>query len=311
MPSPNSVDVALHVYGKPLMTAAAISSLLDKSGQWINKIYLTVERKQPFNEDFSFIEKHFNGRVILYKPWFYFGLKPAKPALFGLSWYRWSVRYQYAFEKSKQRYLYVIHNDVLFHRDILGMYLEEIESKNFAGVGPIGMCWNCPASYAGLCDSDHYLDYRPTENELLELTEKYPAPRKEVYDYFRNGREAWPLPECRLNEWSALIDREQTLPYQYPHDREILFGQMYLDTAVRWFHHMNNKGLQFKNVPLGDYATHVWTGKEGELNSGVDTLSRKDLYLRAENMSYQKLIQEFGFTENELASSKPTEIELS
>ena len=306
MITPNSVDVALHVYGKPLLTAVAISSLLAKSGKWINKVYLIAEKKQPYNEDFDFIERHFKGKVITYKPHFYFGLQSAKPFLFGFPWYRWSIRYQYAFEKSTMKYLYIIHNDVLFHKDILDLYLREIKTGNFAGVGPIGMCWNCPASYAGLCDPDHYTEYKPSEKEFADLNEKYPAPRTMVYDHFRNGREIWPLPECRLNEWSALVDREQVGAYQYPNYKEIIFGQMYLDIAVRWFHHLNNKGLKFKNVPLGDYATHVWTGKEGELNSGVDTLNNKELYLRAEKISYEKLIEEFGFTESELAKHVPS-----
>ncbi len=308
MISPNSVDVALHVYGKPLLTAVAISSLLAKSGKWINKVYLIPEKKQPYNEDFDFIERHFKGKVVIYKPFFYFGLKTANPSYFRLALYRRSIRYQYAFEKSAMKYLYIIHNDVLFHKDILGMYLSEIKSGNFAGVGPIGMCWNCPASYAGVCDADHYTQYKPSETEFAELIDKYPAPRKMVYDYFRNGRELWPLPECRLNEWSALVDMEQVAPYQYPSYKEIIFGQMDMDTAVRWFHHLNNHGLKFKNVPLGDYATHVWTGKEGELNSGVDTLNNRELYLRSEKESYEKLVGEFGFTESELNKYVPLSV---
>ena len=301
----NSIDVALHVYGKPLMTAVAISSLLAHSGKWINKIFLVPEREQPYNEEYDFIVDQFKDKVIFYRPWFYFGLKPGKERFFWLKQYRWSIRYQYAFEKSNARYLYLIHNDMLFHDDILGLYLKQIQSEQFAGVGPIGMCWNCPASYAGLCDSDSYTSYQPNEEEFASLVDQYTAPRKQVYDYFRGGREVWPLPECRLNEWSALVDRQQTAPYQWPHDKEIMFGQMYMDTAVRWFHHMNNKGLRFKNVPIAGYATHVWTGQEGELNSGVDTLSNRDLYLRAENMSYQKLISDYGFSEKSLSRHRP------
>jgi len=304
-PSQNSVDVVVQMYGKPLMTATAISSLLKKSGQWINKIYLIEERKQPFNADSKFIAKHFKDKVIRYRPWFYNGLAAAKVSLFGFPAYRRAVRYQYAFEKSDRKYLYVMHNDMLFHEDILGMYLSEMQSGNFAGVGPIGMCWNCPASYAGLCTPETYTEYRPTETELAEISAHYPAPRKEVYDYFRGGREPWPLPECRLNEWSALIDLEQTLPYQYPYYKDVMFGQMDMDVAVRWFHQMNNKGLTFKNLPLHHYATHVWTGKEGEVNSGVSTSANMDLYTRAETMSYEKLVTEFGFSEAEIAHFKP------
>lgn len=304
--SPNSVDVALHVYGKPLMTAVAISSLLEKSGKWINKIYLVPERQQPYNSDFKFIKNHFGDKVELYRPWFYNGLKRAREQFFFFDRYRWSVRYQYAFEKSTAKYLFMIHNDMLFHDDILELYLNQIQSGGFAGVGPIGMCWNCPASYAKLCSADSYDQYRPSENEINEIKEKYPAPRKEIYDYFRDGRELWPLPECRLNEWAALVDREQVAPYSWPLEKEVMFGQMDLDIAVRWFHFLNNKGLRFKNVPLDGYATHVWTGKEGEANSGVDTLSNKELYFRAEDQSFDMLVKKYGFTEQELRRYKMT-----
>lgn len=303
-PAPHSVDVALHVYGKPLMTAVAICSLLAHSGKWINKIYLIEERKQPNNADFKFIAKHFKGQVIPYRPWFYFGVGVANKSRFKWRLYRHSVRYQYAFEKSDRRYIYVMHNDMIFEKDIIGQYIATMQSGGYAGVGPIGMCWNCPAHYAGLCTSDTYEQYKPSPEEFADLCENFHAPRKQIYEYYRGGREHWPLPECRLNEWSALIDRDLTEPYEFPHFDDILFGKMYLDTAVTWFHHMSNKGLRFKNIPLDGYGTHVWTGKEGEANSGVDTLARKDLYNRGEQMSYEKLLNEFGFTEKELARNK-------
>jgi hypothetical protein len=104
--APHSVDVALHVYGKPLMTAVAICSLLKHSGKWINKIYLTEERKQPYGADFRFIAKHFDGQVIPYRPWFHFGVGAANKSYFIWRPYRHSVRYQYAFEKSDSRYIY-------------------------------------------------------------------------------------------------------------------------------------------------------------------------------------------------------------
>ncbi|GLU52889.1 hypothetical protein [Dyadobacter frigoris] len=301
----NSVDVAIQMHGKPLMTAVAISSLLKNSGRWINKIYLIEERQQPFCANGKFIARHYPDKVIRYRPYLFHGLLPANKLFFKWQFYRNSVRYQYAFENSDRKYLYIIHNDVLFHDDILGMYLNHIECGSYAGVGPIGMCWNCPAHSSGHCSSDNYLNYRPTTLEFSELAQKYHAPRKEIYDLFKYDEGNWPLPECRLNEWSALIDREQTAPYQFPYYKDILFGQMDLDTAVRWFHHMNNHGLQFKNVPLGSHATHVWTGREGEANSGMSTMNNQELYFRAEKMSYQKLISDYGFTDRELTDNKP------
>ncbi len=235
------------------------------------------------------------------------GLKASRKSLHWFTPYRRSIRYQYAFEKSKNHYLFTMHNDMLFHEDILGEYLTQIESGHFAGVGPIGQCWNCPASYAKKCTADTYHKYQPDWTELMELSEKFYAPRKEVYSHFISSSTAWPLPECRLNEWAALIDLTQVKPYV----KKLIFGQMDLDIATKWFSFLNNQGLTFKNIPIDPYATHVWTGIEGEENSGLSTQNNADLYERAEMQSYQKLLDEYGFAEQELAALIPHPVVLA
>ncbi len=289
------------------MTGVAISSLLDNSGQWIDKIYLIEEKKQPMQADFLYLSRHFKGRVIHVKPKFYMGLKHSRKSLHWFTPYRQSIRYQYAFEKSKNQHLFIIHNDMLFHEDILEAYLIQMESGYFAGVGPIGQCWNCPASYANKCTSDTYSEYRPDWKELMQISEQFHAPRKEMYHYFAADDKSWPLPECRLNEWAALIDLKQVKPYL----KDPIFGDMNLDIATSWFSILNNKGLRFKNVPINPYATHVWTGVEGEENSGLSTQNNLNLYTRAERQSYQKLIEEYGFTEKELKALMPHEAMLA
>ncbi|MFT4031505.1 MAG: hypothetical protein QM669_03740 [Siphonobacter sp.] len=301
MPSKPLIDIVVNAYGKPLMTAVAISSLLKHSGTWINKIYLIEEKKQPYPSDFIFITNHFKGKIIHYNPRFYFGLRQARRSLLWYKPYRFSIRYQYAFEKSKSPYLFVMHNDMLFHGDILGEYLTHIKEKSYAGVGPIGMCWNCSAFYAKRCTPERYEHFRPSIDEFNELNQTYNPPRKSVYHVYQDmNNDPWPLPECRLNEWSALIDLKQTSAHHYPKSKGVMFGQMHLDIATQWFHELNRKGLKFKHVELGSLATHVWTGLEGEVNSGFSTQNDQILYKRAEDMSYEILINHFGFTPSEL-----------
>ncbi|MDQ1087361.1 hypothetical protein [Siphonobacter sp. SORGH_AS_1065] len=302
MPALKSVDVAIQVYGKPLMTGVAISSLLEHSGKWIDRIYLIEEKIQPNNSDFSYLSRHFKDRIIHVKPRFYMGLKASRKSLHWFTPYRRSIRYQYAFEKSKNPYLFTIHNDMLFHGDILEAYLAQMKSGHFAGVGPIGQCWNCPAFYAKKCTPDTYGDYKPDWKELGELSEQFYAPRKEIYQHFAANNQSWPLPECRLNEWAALIDLKQVRPYV----RKLIFGQMDLDIATRWFSILNHKGLRFKNSSIDPYATHVWTGVEGEENSGLSTQNNINLYERAEMQSYQKLVNEYRFSEEELEATMST-----
>ncbi|MFY7887951.1 MAG: hypothetical protein ACOVOW_03530 [Spirosomataceae bacterium] len=298
------VDVSISAYGKPYMTAVSIFSLLKYSGKHINKVYLIPEKHQPHNANFNFLKRRLGDKLELYQPSFFFGLRPAKKSLLWFNLYRRSLRYQYSFEKSKKKYLFVAHNDMLFHQDILGYYLEQMNKGTYVGVGPIGQCWNCPAFSANYCDGGtNYDAYRPTWDEFLNLCEQYPAPRKEVYTRFMGDKKAWPLPECRLNEWAALINLDTIRPWVKKPYRLTPLGQMDLDTGTMWFRNLNHLGLKFKHASLDSYGTHVWTGVEGEPNSGLDTQNRFELYQRAERMAYQKLISEFGFSAEELVEN--------
>lgn len=297
------VDVAISAFGKPYMTAVTIGSLLKHSGEHINKIYLIPEKEQPHQATFDFLQHKFGNRVVIYHPSYFFGLKPARRSFLLFPPYRRSLRYQYAFEKSTSPYLFVSHNDMLFHQDIIGHYLDNIEAENFVGVGPIGQCWNCPAFAAELCDSTKYESYQPTWDEFWKLCDEYPAPRKEMYARFMVNQKAWPLPECRLNEWASLIKLEKIRPLVKKTRKLTPLGQMDLDIGTNWFRQLNQLGLRFKHVSMDTYATHVWTGVEGEPNSGLDTQNRFELYQRAERMAYQKLISEFGFSAEELVEN--------
>ena len=45
------VDVVMNIYGKPWQTLCAIKSLMKHSGQWVDKIYLTIEKHHPYDDD--------------------------------------------------------------------------------------------------------------------------------------------------------------------------------------------------------------------------------------------------------------------
>jgi hypothetical protein len=294
------VDVSITAFGKPFMTAVTISSLLRHSGDHIDKIYLTPERVQPYNTNFDFIKKKFGDKVVLYTPSFFFGLASAKKSLLWFTPYRRSLRYQYSLEESKNEYLFIAHNDVLFHQDIIGRYLKEMEKEKYVGVGPIGQCWNCPASYAKYCTDGKYEQYKPQWKEFWQLCNENFAPRKSEYKRFIQDEKVWPLPECRLNEWSALVDLKAIRHLVNKPYKLTPLGQMNLDIGTQWFSELNHLGFRFKNVPLDGLATHVWTGKEGEANSGLDTQNNFQLYQRAEREAYKLLIDEFGYFPEEL-----------
>ena len=198
-----TVDVAISVYGKPYQTAVTLMSLLKYSGQHIAKIYFIMEKKQPHNSNFDPLLGKLGKIAEVHRPFFFLWYYPMKHLKFMLraDKFRHSVRYQYAWEKSDKKYLFITHNDMLYSADIIKYYLDNIE--NNMGIGTVGMCWNCSAYYAKLCDGDRYLSFRPTPEEYAEIIVNYPHPRNKINSRFLNKNKPWPLPECGLTNGPA------------------------------------------------------------------------------------------------------------
>ncbi|MCE7061025.1 hypothetical protein [Dyadobacter sp. CY343] len=286
------VDVAINAYGKPYQTAITLLTLMKTSGQWINKIYFVEEAKQPEPSNFRFIFNHFGNKIIYYKPSFWLWTKNLKfDFLLKFKWFRRAIRYQYAWEKSKRKYLLVIHNDVYFKEDLVKEYLEGIGSAS--GIGRIGQCWVCPAFAAGLCHSEVYTQYKPGYEELMKISAEYPQARTSTYTEVVDPAAPWPLPECRLNEYVAMIDLEKTRKDTLPVGKGSAFGSYdRLDVGVKWFADMNNLGHSFVHFDYDPYATHSWISLK---NAGHNALFDKDLYKYEESVALQQLIDEFGY----------------
>ncbi|MGG7661512.1 hypothetical protein [Dyadobacter sp. BHUBP1] len=292
MNSPKAcVDVAINAYGKPYQTAVTLLTLMKHSHQWINKIYFVEEAKQPEPPNFKFIFDHFGDKIVYYKPNVWLWTKNVKfDFLLNFKRYRHAVRYQYAWEKSDQKYLLVIHNDVYFKSDLVGEYLNGIGDAS--GIGSIGQCWVCPAREAGLCDSERYTEYKPDYQELMQLAARYPQARTGEYKLVVDRTAPWPLPECRLNEYVAMIDLEKTRKDTMPVGKGAAFGAYdRLDVGVKWFADMNNAGHRFKHFNYDPYATHSWISLQ---NAGHNALFDKDLYRHEESVALQVLKDEFN-----------------
>jgi len=61
------VDVIINVYGKPWQTLVALKSLMLHSGQWIDKIYMNVEKHHPYDDEVRWIIEGFDN-VISFTP---------------------------------------------------------------------------------------------------------------------------------------------------------------------------------------------------------------------------------------------------
>lgn len=261
------VDVVISAYGKPWQTLCTLKSLMKVSGEHIDKIYLIEEREQPFGEN--------NIKMLLDK---FDNLVHYIPKCF-ISWDRvlshyntpedrYVVRYQYGIEMSDKKYFFVTHNDILYTNDIIGNMLNEIGDN--VGIGLIGQCWNCPAFSANVCDGNRFETYKPTYDEAIRLVNTVRSPRTHPNQIDRNN--PMPLPECRLNEFAALIDREITMKECTPNGNTPLFAATIMDTADAWFKSLFLKGYKFKNYDILKDCKHPYyldgPGQDSQRNHG-------------------------------------------
>jgi hypothetical protein len=280
------VDVAVHVYGKPKQTAVTLLSLLQHSGHWIDRIWFVTEREQPYGARFDGLLEVLHDRLERFTPAYWLGVEPVRGTWkYRFRSYRYSVRYQYAWERSQKDHLFITHNDVLYTGDIVGALLER--SPGRIAVGHIGQCWNCPAHAAGKCGSTSFMDYRPTYEEVMRLARAHGAPRAAHYPRAMDTRAPWPLPECRMNEWAALIDLRIAKPITLPHGKAIPFGALHgLDIGTQWFHDVINGGCSVAHVDLSLYAQHAWASDTG---GGHAALADRSVYHRQEQKAADHL----------------------
>ena len=299
------VDVVLNIFAKPYQTALSVLSLLRFCDRHIARFYLQFE---PSGSRYDAvppyaIAKYLGERAVAYQPDVWIECDAVRPESLDDRNYRLALRYQSAFEYTDKRYLFVMHNDVLIKRDIIGAMLEAIDG-HFA-VGGIGQCWNCPAAREDLvraadlgeraCAPDRYDAFRPDYaglNRLYALARERNAhvrPYWEGWDAkYRDT--AWPLPECRVNEWGCLVDVRMVQPHVCPQGAILPFGayeacgSVNLDIDVAWFRDLHRLGLTARHVDLDPYLRH-WVGSY--------RMSR-DLHLRAETEARELLEKNFS-----------------
>ncbi|WP_288229161.1 hypothetical protein [uncultured Desulfovibrio sp.] len=281
--TPETVDVAVNIFAKPFQTALSLLSLLKHSGEHVGVIWLQFE---PYGSRYDaiapyyiahYLRERLGERCRVFQPDFWLAREAVDPARLGDAAYRSGIRYQYAFERSQSRKLFLMHNDVLVLRDILGAMLREM-GEAFA-VGLLGQCWNCPAHREELtrevmgcaaCGPLSYADFQPGYAALRSL---YTLARqrgifvrpydKGFADIFE--RRPWPLPECRINEWACLLDLEKTRPHcapfgpSFPPGAFQQCGSACLDISVPWFRDMHALGLSARHFELQSYLKH-WVG---------------------------------------------------
>ena len=266
------IDVVINVYGKPYQTLCTLKSLMLHSGKHIDKIYLIEELQQPYGENIDFILNefdnliHFKPNKYCFTPWIgSFGDLNDQEN-------RYCFRYQYGIEKSDKKYVFITHNDILYTGDIIGDMLSSVEGS--AGIGLIGQCWNCPAFKGGLCDGSRYQDYKPTYQDIISVSNQHTPARYTQFTHLINRDVPMPLPECRLNEFACLVDRDVCINECPPNGNSRFFGGYdILDLGDAWFRDLVLKGYQFKNYDINKTSIH---GYYSQLDSEVRVYEKND-----------------------------------
>ncbi|WP_031529166.1 hypothetical protein [Dyadobacter crusticola] len=293
------IDVCVIYYGKPYQTIISILSLLKFSGQHIKKLYITVEKSQPFDKfgDVYHVIKTITPliEVDLYYPKHFYQLgyldyeRTRRDTA-----YRYQIPYQYALENATGDYLFIMHNDMVFRRDMIGEMLPVFSDPNVAGTGSIGQCWSCPGFSAGLCHGSKFEQYVPTQEEAILLHEKYNTPRKEMdIRILKTGR-VHPMPECRLNEYACMINLDLYRKTTLPKGDNVCFGGNWgftADLGTGWFHQMVNQGFRFQHFVLEDYATHSQFNPIGQ---GIHAYSKEENYNLSEQNALEYLKANYG-----------------
>ena len=274
----DKVDVIINVYGKPWQTLCTLKSLMKHSGNHIDKIYFIEEREQPYKSNVNDILKYFDNIICFIPEKYQFLPKVKTGGDLSIKENRYNFRYQYGIENSDKKYVFITHNDVLYSGDIIGDLLNEIE--DCVGIGSIGQCWNCPCYMAKECNGEKFNTYNPTYEHILELCEMYNPPRKYQFLDFLDDETPMPLPECRLNEYSCLINREIVVDKCFPNGKVHFFGDYTgIDLSSQWFRDLILEGYKFKNYNIGKSIHHAFYSNNKE---GVQVQISIQSYIKSE-----------------------------
>ena len=280
MAYPARIDVAMNIFAKPYQTALSVLSLLRFCDAHIDLFYLQYE---PAGSRYDAVPPYavaewLGDRAVVFQPEIWIECDAVDFARLGDPAYRLALRYQSAFEHTDKRHLFLMHNDVLVKRDLVGALRAGIGEA--VAMGQIGQCWNCPAARpdlvraAGLgecaCTPATYTAFRPSPVGLTRLYEVAQRAGVFVRPYWEGWAgsygpplaEAWPLPECRVNEWGALVDVAQTRALVAPHGPILPFGayepcgSVCLDIGVPWFRDLHRRGFTARHLDLDPWLRH-------------------------------------------------------
>lgn len=299
-------DVCVNIYGKYYQTLLSLKTLLLHDREYINKIFLVFEKKQPQIFDIDrFVQELGYDNIEIFTPKHYFGFKSRLVLHLGRhglkvirqkgftsdydlgkakrnAEYRHSIRYQYALEKSTEKYMFIMHNDVVFHKPFLKDMMNEIDNGAL-GVGSIGQCWNCPLSKAAVCNGAVAQKLDLTYDQVCAYVNQYKSPRTIIKHIDKVN--PLPMPECRLNEWVAMINCEEYKKITIPNGKITPFGKLGLDVGTDFYRETVLQGYSFTNIDITPFSTHGFFSQ----GCGNKALFDNDLYVFQEEAARKYL----------------------
>jgi len=193
---------------------------------------------------------------------------------------KYDIRYQWAIDSTDKDFIFLMHDDVTFKKNVIAKYLASISKMKKPGiVGDLGQCWRCRYQAFG-CRPDRILKgFRPSAH--------WPLTRISSGDHKR---------ACRINEWSALIsvNAAKIIEKKY----QVFFGNYddRSDLGAYWFGCSISENFQFDDPIFShekdDYYLH-WeggiTGHSAWVNQGFgrNSYNKKKLI--------KKLYKDFNF----------------
>ncbi len=167
---------------------------------------------------------------------------------------RENIRYQWALDNTDKKYVFIIHDDMEFKKNVLQEYISFIESlKKPAVVGDLGLCWICQY---------HNKPYLCTPSRIMNGD--YPTSIWPLTDFKTSSV----MRSCRISEWCCLISVEANKDIL--RKERVFFGNYddHGDIGAYWFDRAIALGYSFGD-PFPDredrlkYYVHGWQGFSG------------------------------------------------
>lgn len=198
------------------------------------------------------------------------------------------IRYQWAINNTDKKYIFLIHDDIKFFDDVLGLYIKYVENNDkLAIVGDLGGSKRCIFGPCGEKCKPELI------NKGVYPCATYPNMGAKSFIYKILGRYRR---YCRINEWCALlnIDIARLLASEGTYFGNYESGG---DVGTYWFDKVIKQGYSvYDPLPTKEgrlqFYLHWWQGHEGH-DVWVDRGNGKAGYER--EMIISNIKDEFGY----------------